>query len=225
MRHTVFVTGGTGYIGSRLIPALGARGHAVQALVRRGSEPKLPANCTAIVGDALDASTFVRRIAPADVFVHLVGVAHPSPAKAEEFKHIDLVSVQEAVRAAMENNIAHFVYLSVAHPAPVMKEYIAVRMEGERLIRESGMSATFVRPWYVLGPGHRWAYTLKPFYWLAERVPSLREQALRLGLVTLDQLVSALVIAVEHPPLQIRVIDVPGIQTLARDTSSLAMEA
>ena len=34
-----------------------------------------------------------------------------------------------------------------------MRAYVDVRAEGERLLRESGIPATFVRPWYVLGPG------------------------------------------------------------------------
>ena len=38
MSQRVFVTGGTGYIGSRLIPILAQRGHEVMALVRPGSE-------------------------------------------------------------------------------------------------------------------------------------------------------------------------------------------
>ncbi|MBC8647778.1 MAG: NmrA family NAD(P)-binding protein, partial [Thermoanaerobaculia bacterium] len=38
--HHVFVTGGTGYIGRRLIPAVVAAGHVVTALVRPGSETR-----------------------------------------------------------------------------------------------------------------------------------------------------------------------------------------
>ncbi|HEV2721249.1 MAG TPA: NmrA family NAD(P)-binding protein, partial [Thermoanaerobaculia bacterium] len=47
----VFVTGGTGYIGQRLIPELLDRGHAVRALVRDGSERKLPAGAVAVRGN------------------------------------------------------------------------------------------------------------------------------------------------------------------------------
>ena len=54
------------------------------------------------------------------------------------------------------------------------------------------MRATVLRPWYVLGPGHRWPYMLVPFYWLMERVPSKRETAQRLGLVTHAQMIAAL---------------------------------
>jgi NAD(P)-dependent dehydrogenase (short-subunit alcohol dehydrogenase family) len=42
-KHSIYVTGGTGYIGRRLIPLLAKRGHMVKAVVRAGSENK-PAN-------------------------------------------------------------------------------------------------------------------------------------------------------------------------------------
>jgi uncharacterized protein YbjT (DUF2867 family) len=212
MPHSVFIAGGTGYIGTRFIPELLARGHAVRALVRQGSEHKLPAGCTPVHGNALDASTFLHLIHPADTYVHLVGVAHPGPAKANLFKTIDLVSIQQAVLATKQARISHFVYVSVAQPAPVMKEYIAVRAEGERLLRDSGMNATILRPWYVLGPGHRWPYLLKPVYWVMEKIPATRGQAKRLGLVTLGEMVSSLMVAVEHPPRGVRVIEVPEMK-------------
>ena len=94
-----------------------------------------------------------------------------------------------------------------------MHAYIEARSAGERAIAEAGLTATILRPWYVLGPGHRWPYLLLPFYALARLIPSKRESALRLGLVTLRQMVTALVTAVENPPPtgSIRIIEVPEI--------------
>jgi len=210
--HQVFVTGGTGYMGQRLIPELLQRGHAVRAVVREGSQNKLPQGCPAILANVLDKDTYVSQVRPADTFIQLVGVAHPSPAKAEQFRTIDLVSARGAIVAAKESGVAHFVYISVAHPAPAMKAYIEVRTECEELIRSSGLNATILRPWYVLGPGHRWPYFLIPAYWIAEHIPATKEGARRLGLVTLRQMVNALVRAVEHPSKDITVLCVPEIR-------------
>lgn len=69
------------------------------------------------------------------------------------------------------------------------------------------MNATFLRPWYDLGPGHRWPWLLLPFYWLAEILPPLRATALRFHPVTLKQILSALISAVENPPRGIRVVE------------------
>lgn len=165
-----------------------------------------------VLGDALDHRTFVSQVSPADTFVHLVGVSRPSPAKAELFLTIDLASVRESVTAATAARIHHFVYVSVAHPAPVMRAYIAARGEAEAAIRRSGLPATILRPWYVLGPGHRWPVVLMPLYWLFERVPGTRDGARRLGLVTLEQMVDALCEAVEDPTTHLRVWDVAGIR-------------
>jgi len=221
-KKNVFITGGTGYIGRVLIPILLERGHEVRALVRRGSEHRLPSGCEAVIGDALDGSTFMDRVKPSDTFVQLVGVPHPSPSKAAQFQSIDLASVKASVSAAARAGVKHFVYVSVAQPAPVMKAYQAVRAEGERRIRESGMNATIIRPWYVLGPGHRWAYTLLPMYWLFERLPGTRDTARRLGLVTLDEMVAALAQAVEAPSDGICIYDVPSIRRLARATGAVS---
>ena len=208
----IFVTGGTGYIGRRLIPLLLSRGHKIRALTRRGSENKLPGGCESVTGNALEAATFVDRIGPADTFVQLVGVPHPSPAKAEQFRSVDLVSIRASVAAAVQAKVGHFIYISVAQPASMMKDYIAVRAEGEALLRSSGLKATILRPWYVLGPGHRWPIAFLPVYWLLECLPPTRESARRLGLIHLPQMLSALVAAVEEPSREIRIWEVPEIR-------------
>ena len=210
--HQVFITGATGFMGNRLASELLRRGHRVRALARPGSESKVPGGCEVIPGDALRAESYAARVAPADTFVHLIGVAHPNPRKAAEFRDIDLKSCQEAVRAAADAGVRHFVYLSVARPAPIMQEYQAVRAEGEWLIRESGMRATFVRPWYVLGPGRRWPLLLVPMYAVARLLPATRDGAERLGLVTVEQMTQTLAWAVENPPEEVRVLDPPQIR-------------
>jgi len=215
MPNSIFITGGTGYIGSRLIPLLRHRGHNVKALVRKGSESKLPAGASGVIGDALAMDSYTENVRGSDTFVHLIGVPHPSPAKAKQFHDVDLVSIKVAIKSAREASVRHFIYLSVAHPAPVMKEFIAVRSAGEQMIREIGINATFVRPWYVLGPGHRWPYAILPVYWLLGKIPATKESAERLGLVTIDQMSRALSWAVENPADGVRILDVPDIRAIS----------
>jgi uncharacterized protein YbjT (DUF2867 family) len=145
----------------------------------------------------------------------MVGVPHPSPAKAPLFRSVDLASAKASARAAAAARVSHFVYVSVAHPAPAMRVYWEARKEAEEFLAGQNLNRTILRPWYVLGPGHRWPYALLPFYWLAERLPPTRDGARRLGLVTLAQMAAALVHAVENPASGVRVVEVPEIR-LAR---------
>jgi len=184
----------------------------VKALVRKQSQGNLPPGAGRLYGDPLRMDSYSTEVSPCDTFVHLIGTPHPSPAKAKQFQEIDLVSAQVATKAARDAGVRHFIYLSIAHPAPAMKAYIAVREQGEAMIRASGIPATFVRPWYVLGPGHWWPYAIVPVYWILERLPNTRESAQRLGLVTIRQMLNALVWAVENPPTEIRIMDVPQLR-------------
>lgn len=210
--HQVFVTGATGHMGRALIPTLAQRGHKVRALVRPGSEHKLPGHCEKVPGDALDAQSYLSHISPCDTLVHLVGVTHPNPSKADQFRNIDLKSIREALSAAKASGVRRIVYVSVAQPAPVMKAYVAARAKGEEMLRASGLNVTILRPWYVLGPGRRWPVLLLPMYWLMELIPATRESARRLGLVNTRQMIQALCAAVENPPQGLRIVDVAGIR-------------
>jgi uncharacterized protein YbjT (DUF2867 family) len=204
----IFIAGGTGYIGRAVIPRLLSSGNQVTTLVRPGSEHKTPAGAHVVAGNAL--ATF--DCTGADTFLHLVGTPHPAPWKGPQFRAVDLPALKASVESATRAKIRHFLFLSVAQPAPLMRDYLEVRAGCERIIRTAALTATILRPWYVLGPGHRWPLVLQPVYALAERIPSLRDGARRLGLVTLEQMVDTLVWAVENPPAGTRIIGVPEIR-------------
>jgi uncharacterized protein YbjT (DUF2867 family) len=222
--NPIFITGGTGYLGRALIGALLAEGCDVYALARAGSEGRLPAGARVIAGDALDERTFASAVPRGATLVHLVGTPHPNPRKALEFQRVDLASIRASVRAAERAGVRHVVYVSVAHPAPVMKAYIAARREGESLVRTSGIPATILRPWYVLGPGHRWPYLLVPLYAVARRLRRTRDAAERLGLVTHRQMVMALASAAQAAPAGVRIVDVPAIRRGIMPAEAVAME-
>jgi len=199
-------------MGRRLSAELIRRGHQVRGLVRRGSEGRVAAGCEGVTGDPLNGATYQSMVAGCDTLVQLVGVSHPSPAKAAQFRSIDLASAREAIAVARSAGIRQFVYVSVAHPAPVMKEYIAARTEAEEALRGSGLNATILRPWYVLAPGRRWPVLLAPLYWVMGALPATRESAQRLGLVTAGQMIETMALAIERPATGIRVLEVPQIR-------------
>lgn len=214
MQTTVLITGATGYLGRPLSQQLVERRHRVLALARPGSAHKLAAG-EPVIADIFAPTSYAGAIPVAATIVHLVGTAHPHPRKARQFVEIDLASVRAVLEAAAQAQVQHFIYVSVAHPAPLMHAYIEARCAAEQLIRASAISATILRPWYVLGPGHRWAYLLQPCYWLLRQFPATRPDAERLGLVRLPEMIAALTFAVEHPVIGTRVLSVPDIRSFA----------
>jgi uncharacterized protein YbjT (DUF2867 family) len=212
-RHIV-VIGSTGYLGSRLIPRLIERGHTVAAVVRPGSHATPVPGCCVVQADPLDAASLTPHLHAGDTVVQLVGVPKPAPWKGPQFRAVDLVAGRASIDAAKAAGVEHFIYVSVAHPAPIMKDYIAVRRECEDQLDTAGLRATILRPWYILGPGHWWPVVLQPVYRLMEMIPSTHDAARRLGLVTIHDMLTALIRAIEHPPESIRVIEVPEIRGL-----------
>ena len=202
----VFVAGGTGYLGRAAVPELLRRGHRVTLLVRPGSERRAPSGAELLPGDPLDPASY--RHAPEDTLLLLVGTPRPAPWKGRLFESVDYAAGAAAAAALALRPARHVIYLSVAHPAPVMRAYWRVRERVERLLAATGVPATFLRPWYVLGPGHRWAALLVPFYRLGERVPASRETARRLGLVRLPEMTAALARVVGEPPARgVRILE------------------
>jgi uncharacterized protein YbjT (DUF2867 family) len=197
----VFITGGTGYIGKRLVRILLNEGFDVTALVRQQSIGKLPPGCTPLVGDPFNASSYEKSIPRDCIFIHLIGVSHPGPKKKALFYSVDLASLKTSVEAAKQAGVKHFVYMSVAQsPTKVMADYQEARRQGEQAIISSGMAATFIRPWYVVGPGHYWPLLFNPLFKLLEIIPSTSAKAKSLALVSLKQMLLTLKEVVSTEP-------------------------
>ena len=203
-------------MGKRLIALLLDKGHAVKALVRKGSENKLPKACSYVTGDPFNASTFSNDIPEGTTFVQLLGVAHPGPSKKEQFRAIDLASVKASAEAAKHTYVQHFVYVSVAQmPTSIMHDFQQCRAEGEAVIRATQIPATFIRSWYVVGPGHYWPLLFQPLFTILEWIPFTSQKAKALRLVTLKQMLHTLLYAIENMPATgVNIIEIDSIRKM-----------
>ena len=115
--------------------------------------------------------------------------------------------------AAAFAQVSQFVYMSVAMAeTSIMKAYQQVRKEGEAYCRSKGFPCAILRPWYVLGPGHLWPILLLPLYGIAKLFPSLREKASALALVTLNQVLTTLIMVIEQPLSSNRILEITDIR-------------
>ena len=203
-KSPVFIAGGTGYIGKRLIRILLNEGYNVTALVREQSLKKLPDGCKAVIGNPFDSASYISSIPANCIFIHMIGVSHPGPKKKLLFYSVDLASLKVSVEAAKQAEAEHFIYISVAqHPTKVMADYQEARKLGEETVLASGLTSTFIRPWYVVGPGHYWPLLFQPVFKLMEIIPSTSAQAKALALVSLRKMLFTLRNAVVTTPKEI----------------------
>lgn len=146
------VTGGTGFVGSRLIDAALAAGHEVKALTRRAQEPREGVQW--IAGSLDDRDALKALVDDADAVVHVAGVIS-APDQAA-FEHGNAAGTLAMLAAATAGGIHRFVHVSsLAAREPKLSLYGASKARAEELVESSGLDWAIVRPPAVYGPGDR----------------------------------------------------------------------
>ena len=192
---TIAVTGGTGFVGGRLIAALRHGGHEVRALTRR---PQDDSTGLAWIGGSLEDADALARLADgADALIHVAGVINADEAGFEAGNVRGTASVLAAAKA---QNVRRFVHVSsLAAREPQLSRYGASKARSEALVRESGLNYAIVRPPAVYGPGD--LETLELFR-MAKRGLILLPPEGRLSLIHADDLAGLLIAlaAATDPP-------------------------
>jgi uncharacterized protein YbjT (DUF2867 family) len=186
----VAVTGATGFLGRRLVPALSARGWRVRVLARRpatgdwaGTPPEV------IAGDLEDRAALRALVAGADVVVHGAGLI-----KAKDRAAFLAVNRDGAARVAELAGEARVVLISsLAAREPSLSDYAASKRAGEEAARVVlGERLTVIRPPAIYGPGDRETLSLFQLAGTSPVLPLPGSAAARLALAHVDD-VAALV--------------------------------
>lgn len=171
-QRSAFVTGATGCIGSALAARLSREGWRVVALVRNPAQAgflnRLP-NVELVKGDLGEHKRIAEAMRGCEVVFHLAAKVHAAPDTATaEFVEANVVGTQIVVDAATENQVKQFVLFSTvavyAESKDVLDETSATapatayglsKLESERIVRDSPLSATVFRLPVVYGPRDR----------------------------------------------------------------------
>jgi len=151
----VFLTGGTGYVGSRILQDLLSEGHQVSALVRPGSESKLPVDpqkMTVVHGEILDKSSFSDALGECEAIIHLIGIIREFPGKGITFEKFHLEATQNILAAAKEHHISRYIHMSaLGARKDSASGYFSTKARAEEFVTSSGLDYTIFKPSIIFG--------------------------------------------------------------------------
>ena len=146
------VTGGTGFVGQRLIDLAIERGHQVQALTRRPQDSRDGVEW--IEGSLESRDVLEKLVTASDAVIHVAGVINARDAAG--FEAGNVTGTLAMLAAATAAGTQRFVHVSsLAAREPKLSQYGASKARSEELVRGSGLDWTIVRPPAVYGPGDK----------------------------------------------------------------------
>jgi nucleoside-diphosphate-sugar epimerase len=147
---TLAITGGTGFVGTRLIVLALEAGHAVRALTRREQAER--AGITWVRGDLRDTAALAALCEGADAVIHVAGVVNAPDRAGFVAGNVD--GTRNMLAAAAAAGVPRFVHVSsLAAREPELSAYGWSKAEGDRLVQASPLDWTIVRPPAIYGPG------------------------------------------------------------------------
>jgi uncharacterized protein YbjT (DUF2867 family) len=207
----ILVTGGTGFVGPKVVHGLRERELPVRCLVRKPSSSAAESltawGCELVQGDVTEAASVRRAVDGCDVVVHLVAIRQGSR---EKFERVMEQATRDLVAAAKEAGARRFVLMSALGTSEQTKDlvpYYHAKWDMEQTVSGSGLEHVIFRPSFVFGRDGGILPTFKRLARLAPVTPIIGSGSQRIQPIWVDDVATYFAAGVQRA-------DVAGIYEL-----------
>ncbi|MCE5233162.1 MAG: complex I NDUFA9 subunit family protein [Mizugakiibacter sp.] len=150
----LLVLGGTGFVGSHLLPRLAADGHAITVLSRNREQhlelTVLP-QVRVVSADVYDRAALARHLGKADVALNLVGILNET--RGQSFRRVHVELTHTLVDACRQMGVPRLVQMSALKAGQGESKYLRTRGEAETEVKQSGLAWTLLQSAVIFGHG------------------------------------------------------------------------
>lgn len=208
---SVFLTGGTGFVGRHIARRTAERGHRLRALVREpesaGSLTELGAEL--VEGDVTGDEVLDEAIAGCDVVIQLVGIIRERPPE-QTFENVHTRGTRRVLEAAQRADVGKFILMSALGAKTDGTAYQRTKYEAEEVVRRSGIPYVIFRPSVIVGPDGEFMRLLLRMVRRLRLIPVIGDGRYRLQPVDVADLADAFVQAAERENLKNESFDIGG---------------
>ena len=207
-KRLVLVTGATGYVGGRLVPALVERGYRVRGLARNPAKARarFGSDVEIVEGDLLEPGSLLAACSTVHTAYYLVHAL----ATSGDLLNEEVAEATNFALAARAAGVRRLIFLGALAPSGELSPHLGSRQKVGTILRESGIETVEFQASIVLGSG---SLSFEMIRALVERLPVMitpRWVHRRAQPIAIEDLIAYLLAALEVPTTGSVVVEIGG---------------
>jgi NADH dehydrogenase len=212
----ILVTGGSGFIGRRVVARLADGGKRVRALARGERRAEFPDRVEVAQGNVVSGMGVPEAVSGVETVVHLVAIIRES--KDQTFEGVIRRGTERIVEAAKVAGVEKFVYVSAigAQDDPEYP-YLRAKWQAERAVTLSGLQHTILRPSIVFGEDDEFINALAGLVRYNPVIPVAGDGKTKFQPIWVEDLVTCIVACLDEDGHDGKTLEVGGPEHLSYD--------
>ncbi len=198
----IFITGGTGFVGTAMVNKLLEKGHSLKLLSKSQviAEPKKEEKKEIFIGDVTDPKSFYGKMDGCDAVIHLVGIFRDFPSQGITFEKLHFEATKNIVEETKKAGIKRYLHMSaIGVSADSKSEYKQTKYKAEIYVKNSGLTYTIFKPSVIVGKNDKSINMFADMIRNSPVFPIIGDGKYRFQPVALENVIDGFVNSLEMP--------------------------